>query len=107
MVAATLTGACGICADDFDRDGDTDALGAADFGNKVAWWENTPDGIEEARSPARPTHLGPTLASGHLRPAGALVYDVSGRRVNSRSLKPGLYFFPDGGKATGKVVEVR
>jgi hypothetical protein len=107
LVAATLPGACSICADDFDGDGDVDVLGAADFGNKVAWWENTPAGIEEARDPAELTGFGPTLTSGRRLPDGTLVFDVSGRRMNPHSLKPGVHFLPEPGEAMCKVIKAR
>ena len=75
------------------------ALVAADFGNKVAWWENTPAGIEEARDPAELTGFGPTLTSGRRLPAGTLVFGVSGRRMNPRSLEPGSISCPRAAKS--------
>jgi len=37
-------GALSVYATDVDGDGDTDVLGAANYGNNITWWENT-DGI--------------------------------------------------------------
>ncbi len=55
-------------------------------------------------------NYGSTVISGSLplpRGKACMIYDISGKRVEPHSLKPGIYFIEIDGKIAGKVVKVR
>ncbi len=96
---------------DVDSDGDLDVLGAAQFGNKITWWESNLTGIEETWVVSKKDHsFGATIISGPLRlpkDEKSIVYSSIGRIVRPNHLTPGIYFIEINGQFVKKIVKVR
>jgi len=111
MVHGTCDGAWPVYAEDVDGDGDNDVLAAATNSNAIYWYENDLVGINENRRISfDDRRLGATIIRGPIvLPPGTdcCVFDISGRKVETNGLSPGIYFVQKEGTVCQKIVKIQ
>jgi hypothetical protein len=94
-ITNTFIGATGIEAIDFDLDGDIDVLGAAQFGDRITWWENSgsseivenqasiPEDYLTIENYPNPFNNSTSINYSTWKPSNILIeiYDLLGRKV--------------------------
>ena len=111
VITDNFNGATGIHIFDIDRDNDLDVLGAAQFGNKISWWENVPAGIEEKSiTQLKQPNPIPTILSNQLKleeNKNWKFYDIIGRNISTNNIKPGVYLLVIDGIIAQKVIKIK
>ncbi|MFB0509956.1 MAG: T9SS type A sorting domain-containing protein, partial [bacterium] len=111
VITDNFNGATGIHIFDIDRDNDLDVLGAAQFGNKISWWENVPAGIEEKSiTQIKQPNPIPTILSNQLKleeNKNWKFYDIIGRNISTNNIKPGIYLLVIDGIIAQKVIKIK
>jgi hypothetical protein len=110
VVHGNCDGAWPVYAEDIDGDGDNDIIAAAANSNAIYWYENDMVGINEnSKALFDKRELGATIIRGPVvLPHGTdfSIFDISGRKVASSEMAPGIYFVETEDHATHKVIRI-
>ncbi len=111
IIHGSCDGAWPVYAEDIDADGDNDALAAATNSNAIYWYENDLIGINEndnvtvgSNGPGATIIRGPVVL-----PHGSefSIFDISGRKVKTNALAPGIYFVQKEGSVCQKIIKIQ